>query len=498
MKNKKLFLIPLVLSSETAHAISTEAVRTALSNYCVPYSETSPSNNGYYQKFNKPVCGSVFEANYAAGPKCDCSTGSKSYTSDYTRVYSDLGKYLSYDTTTRRCEPNPSCPNRYKVAEFPNTTKTCPTGTFQDKITKTGKSEKEKKYIQCEACTYPANATWAADTGCDWKCKDTGDGDRYKKTRTCKKKCNAFNLNCIKEHGLSALTCLEYSDYYCTSCTKPNSHWTADSGCDFACNAGYYKNGDSCTACPAGTYSAAGATSCTSCPSGTYSRPGSVRCSSHFCSEVATYNSAGTRSITLNPGTYKVWIHGARGGDGGDTGICYYVPKAFSSKYIQCADDTGPAYGGSGGYGECKSLIFNVSSSASYTLKVGSDGTKGSYCNSYEKNFVVNDKHIDCTGGTGTNGEESSFGGVTATGGGAGTGGQCKKYVSHFVCPGSGQGIYGYVGSQRGSNGTNYSECNLDAFVSIYQVEDTTKPTSQCSNDPALCVYNAPSMADAK
>jgi len=134
MVKKKLLLVPLVLSSETVYSGSPSGVRSALSNYCVPYSDTytgdgakSSSGEWFYQKFGKAVCGSVFEANYnsaKSNPKCDCSTGSKSYTSDYTRVYSDLGKYLSYDTTSRRCEP--TCPNRHKIKELSG----CPTGTY--------------------------------------------------------------------------------------------------------------------------------------------------------------------------------------------------------------------------------------------------------------------------------------------------------------------------------------------------------------------------------
>ncbi len=61
----------------------------------------------------------------------------------------------------------------------------------------------------------------------------------------------------------------------CTACPA-NATCTAGGNSTFTCNKGYYKNGTSCTRCPAsggtyGTTSAAGATSITSCylPSGT-------------------------------------------------------------------------------------------------------------------------------------------------------------------------------------------------------------------------------------
>ena len=88
---------------------------------------------------------------------------------------------------------------------------------------------------ECSQCSRPTNASWSADTGCDWKCKSGSGNTRY------------------YQSGNS-----------CPSCTKPdNSTW--GSGCNWKCNAGSYKNGNSCTACPVGTYSSAGATSCSTC-----------------------------------------------------------------------------------------------------------------------------------------------------------------------------------------------------------------------------------------
>ncbi len=289
MKNKKLFLIPLVMSTEAANAaISNDAVKTALSNYCVPYSETAPSNNGYYQKYNKPVCGSVFEANYnpaKSNPKCDCSTNPNA---SHKTTYTDAGNYLIYDATTRRCEP--TCPNRHKIKELTG----CPTGTFQDKINKN--TSKTPKYLACEKCTYPTNATWAADTGCDWKCNS---GFTQIGSSLC---CQNLPTNASWNSGASNCNAWSCNSGYtnrsgaCCANKPANSSW--ETGCDWSCDSGYGKTRTclehpqecvtifgkkvclpnplkcnkysdySCKACTGATYSTGGTMACTSCGEG--------------------------------------------------------------------------------------------------------------------------------------------------------------------------------------------------------------------------------------
>jgi formylglycine-generating enzyme required for sulfatase activity len=60
------------------------------------------------------------------------------------------------------------------------------------------------------------------------------------------------------------------------------------------CKPGYFGNGVTCTACAAGTYSAAGATSCTACAVGTYSAAAATSC---------TACAAGTWDNDANPAT---------------------------------------------------------------------------------------------------------------------------------------------------------------------------------------------------
>lgn len=75
--------------------------------------------------------------------------------------------------------------------------------------------------------------------------------------------------SCICDSGYFAPPAGLNTKCRCVQCPVANS--TCTSATSFRCNAGYYKNEDSCTACPNGGTSAAGATSITSCylPSGT-------------------------------------------------------------------------------------------------------------------------------------------------------------------------------------------------------------------------------------
>ncbi len=61
-----------------------------------------------------------------------------------------------------------------------------------------------------------------------------------------------------------------------------NTNNTVSNSCTIStCSAGYYKSGNSCVKCVAGSYSAAGATKCTVCPNGKTSAAGSSSCGSN-------------------------------------------------------------------------------------------------------------------------------------------------------------------------------------------------------------------------
>ncbi len=430
MKNKKLFLIPLVMSTEAANAaISNDAVKTALSNYCVPYSETAPSNNGYYQKYNKPVCGSVFEANYnpaKSNPKCDCSTNPNA---SHKTTYTDAGNYLIYDATTRRCEP--TCPNRHKIKELTG----CPTGTFQDKINKN--TSKTPKYLACEKCTYPTNATWAADTGCDWKCNS---GFTQIGSSLC---CQNLPTNASWNSGASNCNAWSCNNSYTkigSNCCQLPSGATWNSGasnCDaWSCSPGYSKGGSSCNICPAGTYSSNGL-SCNAClfksnknkenvhldistEKTYYSSPGKASCSNTW-TEVKNWTSPGSYSISLSSGVYLFYVEAGGGGGGASkTGYWGYV-------------------GGSGG---AIRVIEYINNTTSYDVTVGSGGSGGSRSLGSAK--------------AGKDGKDSCIGSYCATGGKGGCGGccgglDCLKYADDGWCKNtSNSTAYCYYGGMGG------------------------------------------------
>ncbi|MBN2779554.1 MAG: hypothetical protein JXQ74_00595 [Alphaproteobacteria bacterium] len=69
------------------------------------------------------------------------------------------------------------------------------------------------------------------------------------------------------------------------------------------CNAGYYLNGYNCATCPAGTYSAAGASSCSACPTGQTSAAEASSCSAITC-PAGKYLS-GSSCLSCAAGTYS-------------------------------------------------------------------------------------------------------------------------------------------------------------------------------------------------
>ena len=119
----------------------------------------------------------------------------------------------------------------------------------------------------------------------------------------------------------------------CSACTnKPasNSSYTgaaSSNACEWQCSGGYYKNGNACTACANGSFSAAGATSCTACDGGkTNTGTANTTCSNNcdgFGTTVATWNtptwnaSTNTVSNLCSPKTYSGYTITYKAGIGG-------------------------------------------------------------------------------------------------------------------------------------------------------------------------------------
>ena len=127
-------------------------------------------------------------------------------------------------------------------------------------------------------------------------------------------------------------------------------------GVSLACKAGYYKNANSCSVCPAGSYSNAGATSCSKCPTGSYSNTGASSCSKcpagSYANASATgcsscpegyYSNAGASSCSVCPAGYYT-----------SSGKCVpcpqgtFNPKPAQSNAVACIPCRPGSYSSSG------------------------------------------------------------------------------------------------------------------------------------------------------
>lgn len=109
---------------------------------------------------------------------------------------------------------------------------------------------------------------------------------------------------------------LNYSNGYCPTCSSAIANCatctsSAAGPVCTSCESGYTLKDGQCVACPAGTYSAAGATSCTSCPTGYTSNAGSSSCT--ICA--SGYKSVNGHCVTCPAGYYySIEVNGESGG----------------------------------------------------------------------------------------------------------------------------------------------------------------------------------------
>ena len=100
--------------------------------------------------------------------------------------------------------------------------------------------------------------------------------------------CEAGSYSSAGASSCTQCTAGSYSSAGASSCTQCTTGFSADGAASCtgwtSCDAGYKKTAGTstsdttCTQCPAGKYSSAGASSCTQCPAGSYSGAGSERC----------------------------------------------------------------------------------------------------------------------------------------------------------------------------------------------------------------------------
>ncbi len=502
MLRKKLFLIPLVMSGEAVYAISPDAVKTALSNYCVPYSDIYEEG----RVFNTPVCASVFEGKYnpsKSGVKCDCYEGSAA-----------TAKFLKYDSDTDQRKCRPQCDSGYGAKKV----SACPDGYFKSGIQKTSNGSymifdceicKEGNYsnngFECLQCDAGTHNDKQGKSACEICPAGTYSGTGAIDCTPCPEgtHCPAGSkapINC------PAGQYAPINSTKCKPCEKgfkcsgngfpqvcPDGQYQDEQGqatCK-SCSAGYFctKVKDSSgkvisgaigqTECGKGKYSTGGTGSCSSCTSdtelgrigGTCGNRVGKKYRSYCTQEVNTSNTANSQdyddvkpvdccwgqfeqydmveannSGTLPFGTYYFEMNGGHGGKSGKSG---YLGKWCDPR--------------SGGSGQYLNGYFDVSlSGTSYSKTIGGNGGNGSDGHA----CIISNKSK--TGGSGGNGGNSSLyvAGVntwTALGGGGGMAysGDCKTNKCH-----------------GGSTGTDYGGYWWGGFVYIYK----HNPSKSCSD----------------
>ncbi|MDR2337661.1 MAG: hypothetical protein LBE20_03300, partial [Deltaproteobacteria bacterium] len=197
----------------------------------------------------------------------------------------------------------------------------------------------------------------------------------------------------------------------CTSCAAGMKTCTSPNGYASTCSAGYYKNGNACTACAAGTYSTDGntATSCTSCAAGTFSAAGAKSCTScaagmKTCTSPNGYASTCKAGFYKSGNTCKSCAVGTYSSDNNTASACTNC-SGYSSKVATCDSTTGGAKTCQAGYelsgtSGASGTKCNLCAAGKYRNSVG---TTCSTCTGYpSKVATCNPKTgavIDCAAG---------------------------------------------------------------------------------------------------
>ena len=243
------------------------------------------------------------------------------------------------------------------------------------------------------------------------------------------------------------------------------------------CSAGTYLSGNSCVACSAGYYSAAGASACTKCSAGYFSGSGASSCSA--CS-AGTYSGAGASSCTSCPaGKYSgsaasSCSNCAAGkystGGASSCSTCtagYYCPGGTNRQ--QCSAGT---YSGSGASSctNCAAGKYSAAGASSCSnCSAGTYSTGGaSSCSTCTAGYY-------CPGGT--NRQQCSAGTYSGSGASSCTNCAAGKYSAAGAssCSNCAAGTYSTGGASRCSTctagyscpgGTNRQQCSAGTYSS--------------------------------
>jgi hypothetical protein len=247
-------------------------------------------------------------------------------------------------------------------------------------------------------------------------------------------------------------------------------------GCTWACRAGYYNNSGTCSPCPLGTYSAAGASICSNTPAGTYiSVYGGTVANEQTCTNAAVgfyYNTIGATNSTCPtaPCTNPVGEGLAYSTNGGSNPTGCGVGNAAGSKTWSYSGTIDSSWSVPGVSGSNRICTFTVTGATGGKGKIGDGGKAAIVVATFTiavgtvVNVVVGGKGLGNTSGAGSGGGGSfvfigsiNLTNYIAAGGGGGSGGDtaggCCGNGQNANTTSSGTGDSGVVTLNTNGNG---------------------------------------------
>ena len=261
-----------------------------------------------------------------------------------------------------------------------------------------------------------------------------------------------------------------------------------------ACPAGKYSAGgvNSCSTCAAGTYSGSGASSCTACAAGKFSTAGSSSCSTcpagYYCPggtnklacAAGKYSSGGASSCSTCPSGYycpgstdkKVCAAGTYSGSGASScSTCtagYYCPGGTNR--VACTAGT---YSGSGATSctGCPAGKYNTSSASDSctTCPAGkyNTGTGNTSCKTCDVGYY-------CTGGSN---RTACPAGTYSTGGASG----CTTCPAGSYCPGGTNKVACPTGYTSAAGATAQNKCYISVGAGKYIASANSSTQTSCA-----------------
>ena len=235
------------------------------------------------------------------------------------------------------------------------------------------------------------------------------------------------------------------------------------------CSAGTYLSGNTCTACPAGKYSAAGSSNCSTCAAGTYSAAGSSSCSN--CA-AGTYSTGGAASCTTCTAGYY-----CPGGTNRQQCSAGTYSAAGSSSCSNCAAGKYSSAGASSCSNCAAGTYSSAGSSSCSTCTAGyycPGGTNRQQCSAGTYSAAGSSSCSNCAAGkysaAGSSSCSNCAAGTYSTGGAA----SCTKCTAGYSCPGGSNRIQCTAGTYSSAGASSCTTCSAGTYSSA--------GASSCSN----------------